>query len=335
MERRRFLTSLTAITATAGLAGCSGILDEDNEENDENGDNAGGNGNESENGQDDTDAQAEERYNEAIDFLVANQEQLDTLESEDAERDSKDLEEMRDRLADAEVALDDAETHSDDDFLEQVEAARDVADFQALLVDSHEHDLDIDEALDAADAFFDTDQLERATQEYESVTAMVGDARSFLGDLETAYAELDTEPIDEPTLSYDGEVSDYIRLDARSDLDIIESFAAAMAETSRGFQQMFDGIEEYEVETYAVAEDSFESARDVFESAHTTFENLQDRDDLPTGIRGSFIELAALTDTAGESIALYADATRAAQNGNMEEAEALFREGNSVLEDAT
>lgn len=343
MNRRRFITGVAVTATISALSGCSVLQNDDENGNDDGNGNATDGGNEtndgetnsnnSDNGGDSGDEQAAERFQEALDLLVTNQEQLDSLEPDDAERDSDDIDEMRDRLDDADAALDDAAHHTDDELMADVETARNVAEFQSLLVDTHALGIEMNERLELAITFFEGGQDQRAAEEVESITELTQQARSLLDDIETVHEELTTGRLDEPALAYGGEYTDYIRPDNRNEFDIVDTLVTGSAEFFRAFEAMFEGFEAFGADEYDDAESSFETARGMFESSGEKISSVQERDNLPSDLGRNLIAFTSFVDTAGEAASLFKEAAQSAQNGNMQEADSLFREATNLLEE--
>lgn len=343
MKRRRFVTGVAVTTAIPAISGCSAL-----QNNDENGDD-GGNGNETKggnntdtNGENSTnsdkegstaDEEAAERFQDAIDLLIDNQNQLDTLESDSVERDYDDIDEMRDRLGDVSVALDDAAQHSNTEYRRNVEVARNVVDFQHQLIDHHEIGMEIDDTFNVAHSYYDTEQLDRAEEEYESVVDLSVEAQNIFDELETMQDELNTDRLAEPLLGYEQEIFDYIRPDVRNYFDTKEIEAAAWASMSRGRQEWSEGFEAYESKSYGVAENSYESAHEAFGSAYHKFTTLQETDNLSSEYREYFIQMTYRTDTVQEMMGILTDASQAAKDGNMTEADKLLAEANTLYEE--
>ena len=303
MKRRDVLLATGTAALAGATAGCSGILDDDEEER--------------------------QAYEEAVETLVANHEHLEELAEDDDDRDESDIDELRGRLADAEESLEEA---ADADLDEERAAAEDVVEFQELLVDSHELGLEVERAVDDAEAVFETDQFDEAATEYDAAGELLEDARELFDDLEEAHGDLETEVLEERELAYDDELGEYAGADSVDELEVFEEFIDAMVEMSRGFEALLVGLQDIESDRWEVAERELRTALNHFETAEATLSAIRDDDDLPGDVRPDVIELVSVVGDMADGTALTVEAAVAGQRGDYSDADALLAEAGSIFE---
>lgn len=334
MNRRRFIGSFSAVMASSALAGCGDLQEEDPTEDTKNDTGDSQTNTQSETDQDGADEQAQARYDEAIDLLVVNQNELDRLQSEDAVRDATEIEQMRERLTDVEIALDDAAEHSDLEFQDKVETARDILEFQSLVVESHDIEIQMVDSFVSADILITSTRFQEAADELERGREFIDEGRSLYEEIETVHARLDTADIDEPPLAYDDEYIDYLRLDSRSVFDGLDAFVNGYAELSRGLGILFEGVQAFDVGDYTNAESSFQDARENFEDATGHISSIHDIEDLPLDFDQFVIELVAFGDTITDAATTFVDAAQAGGSGDAKVAKSLYEEAFSLLREA-
>lgn len=320
VPRRRVLRTLGGAAGAGlavGLAGCGGDTD----------------GTETET--EDPEAQAaREAYDEAIDALVENRETLDDWAEGRPGRDQQDITRLRDGIERARESLDDAEPNAPEGLAAQIGHARDVAAFQEELVDFYELAIEFEEARADAQAFGETEQHERAVEQYGEVKDILDEARNQLEDVEAAHERIDNEAIEEPDLDYSGEYTQYVDVEGRGSVDAQELMIDGQRDVHRMFVEMDTGFQRYENEEFAAARERFVAAEDARRRAAEAFAAVQEHEYAWQDLRRQSIEMQAIVEDLAEAFELFIDATHEAEAGNHQKANELAEEGFFVLEKA-
>jgi len=278
-----------------------------------------------------TPSPAQEHYDEAISNLVDNRETLEAWASGEENRDEQTLVTLQDRLTSAEESLDQAEETADADLEERIVQARNVAALQGEILLLYEDAFEFDQKRADAQAFEETEQHERAASTYQEAIDVIDQLRNRIDDIETAYERVEQEGIDEPDLEVSGSFFDLLELGSRADLDPFESLMSGSMRISRAIVRSEEGFTEWENEAWAAARDKWTESRDLLQQARSDFEDVQDSDLAPDDIRQQAIIGIGFTDDLEEAADLYIQATREAEDGNLEEANSLIQDGLAVI----
>lgn len=277
---------------------------------------------------------AREAYDEAINALVGNRETLDDWAEGRPGRDQQDIVELRDGVDRARESLDEAEPNAPDDLAAQIDHARDVAAFQAALVDFYELTIEFEEARADARAFGDAEQHERAVEQYGEAKDVLEEARSQLEDVEAAHERIDNEAFEEPDLDYRGEYTRYVEVEGKGSVDAQELMIDGQREVHSMFVELNAGFDRYENEEFVVAREQFVAGEDARARAEEAFVAVQEHEFAWPDLRQRSIQMRGIVEDLAEAFELFIDATHEAEAGNPREANELAQEGFFVLEKA-
>lgn len=333
--RRQWL-ALCAGT-TASLAGCLGDDEEPgDDEPEEPGD--GRDDEEDEPGDDhdedeDGEEEARERYDEAVSELVANAETLDRLTAEDTDPTGSDVDGIERRLEDAEAALDEADEAADDALEAELDAARDVVALQQALARYYREVVGFENTLETGLAYWETLELDRATEEFEQAQDDVWEAIDRLEAARDVHAEMTHGVVEAERLDYSGEFWEHVNPDSVAEVEVLEEFLVGLQQFTTTLDLTLDGFDAFEQEEYAQASERFESAEDEVDATLGTFREIEDDPETPDEFRPDVIELRGEVEAWQEALDYYAAAASAGEEGEFQEAEELFRAGNEALPD--
>lgn len=302
-----------AAAAGVGLAGCSG-------------------GDEYPEGVDPEEAR--EHYEGAIADLVENQDTLGDWAAGRPGRDQGDIDSLRSNLERARGSLDSAADVAPEDMSARIVSARDVATFQASLVDFYELTIEFQETSADAAAFGDAEQHERAVETYESAAGILDEARSQLEEVRAAHEQLDTSPIDEPELDYRGEYTEFVDVEGPGSIDAQELMVDGQRNLHELFVELNAGFERYQNEEFVAARERFNAGEEARQRAEDAYRAVQAHEFAWQSLREQSINLLGIVEDLAEALELFVDATHEAEAGNPQEANELAEEGFFVLEQA-
>lgn len=305
--KRRDVLATAAVSGGSLLAGCAGIGDS----------NGGG-----------TDVGA--RIDEAIEFLVENDEELDELDGDDPP-DSFDATSMHDRADDAEAALDEGEGDASDEQQETIDVLRATATFQREAGDYGERWVEFDNCLDTVDAYVGNEEWQAASDEFGRCNGVLDDLSDQLQATIDALDAVDTDRLaSEADIEYD-DPDEELWLVAE-ELDALGEYLDGLERFVAGVAHFVDGQEEIEAENWGTAASIYEDARTDFEASATTMRDLEDDPDTPGQFRSDVVELRcsaeAFTDASDEMVLGANDADR----GNYTSAEEHFQAADQAAD---
>jgi len=275
-------------------------------------------------------------FSAAVSTLVDVATRLTELRNVAVEITDMDLTELRDDLDAATASLDETESAVEGDLDGRLTAARDVRALQESLLTSRENsrEFNLTRRIDPAFA-----SLESAMNGVESPsdidTSVVGEIQQSLEQdvsveeqlalydtLETTMAELNATPLDEESLAYDGDLSQYVRYDR----NLVELNGATMGiyrDYFGAFGPFFDGLIQFEDEQWSEARNLFEEAETAIESAITRVEEM-DTTNIPEDAVVGPEEIIANFTTVKARLAEFTAIATTAVDGDVETAQQEF-----------
>jgi len=262
------------------------------------------------------------------------------------------VEETRDRLSAARCSLDVAT--ADGDSTARLAALRDVAEFQALLLESHalaleaighyhtanryEHgDLDIG-VLHEENIRMDPVIPDGNADKLTEVDPVLQEMTALRGEIHDAHETLDTTALETPALSYDGDPRQYYKY-TRTEIALVQKLIRFSREGSyRGIAELLRGIEDLEAERWSTALEQFETAHEKMVTARTAFVEILENDAYSTIARDP--REFGLARHSRDRIGNFADATatlieaaEAFAAGDESAGQSLFETAKATLED--
>jgi len=325
---RRHLLATTATAIAVGVAGC-GDSDNSNPDNttnttdDTNTTDPGNGGN------------PEQALDEAVSILAETATVLDETLNLGFDVTDTQLETLRTNIETATATLDEV-AQADESFDGRLTAARDVLAVQEGLTTSRANAraLNVDRQVSAA-----TDSLNSAVSEAESPIEVdssvidgitqsldpgpVPDEQLSLYDtLEDRLEELDAEPLNNQTLAYEGELSQYVRYD-RNRITLHTTILEIYQEYFSTFGPLFDGLTAFDEERWSESLDLFTQARETIDSA-IEMANSIDPSNTPDNSGPGFENLIGLFNSVRERVVRFVEAATTATEGDTATARSEF-----------
>lgn len=278
--------------------------------------------------------EAVEHFDEALTALVENDETLSDWAQGRPGREQQDIDRLRTNLEQARDSLDAAEDVAPEDMMDQIDYVRDIATFQEALTDYYEVTVEFDNTRTDAAAFGDSEQHERAVEQYEAAKDLLDDARSELDSIEAAHEPIASTSFDDIDLDYRGEPTQYVEVEGEGSIDAQELLIDGQLNIHQMFVELNDGFERYENGEFEAARERFTAGDEARQRAVDAFEAVQDHEFAWASLREESIGYLAIVEDIAEAFELFIDATNEAEAGNPQEANELAEEGFFVLDQA-
>lgn len=334
VNRRRWL-ALCAGTSTVGLAGCLDALGGDDvADADANDDGESTDDEDDADGDDDEQREADaasEQYDDAITELVESAETLAHLADESTDATQSDIDQLERGLERANSALDDAEADAPDQLQTKIDAARDVVAFQRELAEYHEVGIEFDNAWEAAFAYWETLDLDRAYEEFGRTSTVIEDTLDQVETARATHGEMAHGVIETTELDYSGEFWEYIDPDSLAEIEMRGEFVVGLQQFTVTLDLMVAGEEAFEAGEFTEAREHFESAVAEAETTIQTFREIEEGENTPDEFRLDVIEFRGQIEAWREPIESFEAAAQAGENGDIEDAEQLYQEGLEAL----
>lgn len=206
-----------------------------------------------------------------VEELLTLGEELDEVSSLDSLHNPDRLEQLQAHRDTAQGLLEDAEAAGASEAV--LTATQEILAFQGDLVETHELDIEartlyMDTTLDSAEILveegIDLAALDDNMAAFDQLEGILDDRVALQDSLESP--NVDTGPLEEPELTYDGSPGEYTRYDS-DDYEMIRTRLSDITGDLRAGTEMFHGIEQAEQGQWENARNRFSEALDIMSDA--------------------------------------------------------------------
>ena len=256
----------------------------------------------------------EEDYDEAIDLLETNSEQLDEYSQADDLPETFDGAEIESRADEAEQLLEDLDPDSEENE-ELVENGFAIATYQRQMVELYDVWIDFEICIDDAVALMDAERFGDAQEELDSCRSYVTNLETELEEVEDAHHDIDSE-----LLEAEGQIDHELIEDDIDEfetlLEIVDDLLDSFDEIIVGVEYFLDGADYIEQDRFGTAEVRFQDAADAFDEADWVLGGIEESEDLPREMRADMIELRCIADNMNDVAEDFASASGAMNRGD-------------------
>lgn len=310
---RRTILAVGAASSLVALAGCLGMSDDDDDDEEAPGD------------------QAEAEIAAAVEELTANADRLAELTDDDEEADEEDVTTLSDRLDSAAAELEDAADLASDDEADNVSALQDVEAFQRRLVTYHEYSLSFQESLEAAGASWSDGDLSGAVAEYDEALDVVGDVEDHMDTVISAHEAIDSDHIQEASISYDDEVWEYVPADGWFSFESAIAMTNGLKQYASAFEALIAGENAFVDDEFDDALSHFETAIDAAQTSLNRFEDVLALEGIDGDTQDQASNLSTDVSTFLDALDLFTEAAELGQDGFFEDANATYQAALEAL----